>query len=540
MASLSQQLPKKQTPSSLGSRYFAVICLLGLLTALVWLLIEQGLLPSLGTSPQEAPSSHTTQTENAAPPVTPAQGPEASGTASSAETSPPAQAEAGQTPDAPEAASDRPEEPQEQQPPTGADAAPVAVISDNERAGAPGDAAAPTPPARQVQEPAPDRVSVYQMEKQRLMAQFSSETKRKLQRRATIRKPSSRLQTAVQRRSAAYELAILPQENLDPHWESLIIRLMVDGFAGKELVDTFSRLGPNSYSPAYMAAKITELYGVAGMGINRDEMPEPELPADYEAPIPDVTIASCLAFIKKYDTEFKDIKNRYGVPAHVIIGLLLIETRLGSDLGKDSALRALASMAATDTAAKLGSGRNSAQAKRIRLGTLEATLKEKSDWAYNEVRALVRYGNDTGADLCKIPGSIYGAMGICQFMPSNIAPFGVDGDGDGHVNMFSVVDAMYSVASYLEANGWRGARSADRKHAVIRSYNHDDYYASQVLAVADRLELGLKGKLSPASSALAGIGLAAPRVLDPSLRHLRRPPPSTHIKSLGSYRDIVK
>ena len=31
--------------------------------------------------------------------------------------------------------------------------------------------------------------------------------------------------------------------------------------------------------------------------------------------------------------------------------------------------------------------------------------------------------------LARIPGSIYGAIGICQFMPTNVLTYGVDGDG---------------------------------------------------------------------------------------------------------------
>lgn len=48
-----------------------------------------------------------------------------------------------------------------------------------------------------------------------------------------------------------------------------------------------------------------------------------------------------------------------------------------------------------------------------------------------------------------LPGSIYGAVGLCQFMPSNIAVYGADGNGDGRVDLFDTSDAIASLANYL-------------------------------------------------------------------------------------------
>jgi len=53
-------------------------------------------------------------------------------------------------------------------------------------------------------------------------------------------------------------------------------------------------------------------------------------------------------------------------------------------------------------------------------------------------------------------GSYAGAMGIPQFMPSSFRNFAVDGDGDGHRNLWkSWPDVFASVANYLQKHGWR-------------------------------------------------------------------------------------
>ena len=327
---------------------------------------------------------------------------------------------------------------------------------------------------------------------------------------------------------------------LDPAWKPLLTRLVADGFDAAEIEPLFVQLGPKSYSSAYMAAKITELYGVGGVGIRRRDSAAPILPDGYEQPLSEFNIGSCKAFMTQYAKELADIEAKHGVPARTIVGLLLVETGLGTDLGSDIALRSLAGMAATTTPQLLGSSGNSAQIARVRAASLASTLKVKSDWAYNEVKALLRYGKETGTDISKMPGSIYGAVGICQFMPSNIEPYGVDGDGDGKVDLFSVVDAMYSVGNYLEANGWRAAMSPQQQFMVIKTYNQDNIYAAQVLGASNQLALAIKGKVSDARSPLAGVGPVPASALDPSLRRARRVPVAARVKSLGSYESLLQ
>ena len=328
-----------------------------------------------------------------------------------------------------------------------------------------------------------------------------------------------------------------PMPLLDPAWRPLIDRLAGDGFDREKMEAMFTSLGPQSYSPAYMATKITELYGVGGIGINRSNGPAPELPENYEQPLSNVTIGSCLALIKKYSVELAAIEEKYGVPAKVIIAILLVETGLGLDLGSDTSLRALGSMAATTTPAMLGGRGNAGQASRVSPGALSATLKIKSNWAYNEVKALIKYGEQCGTDPARIPGSIYGAIGICQFMPSNLEPYGADGDNDGKVDVFSIVDAMSSVARYLEANGWRGAKSASQQFAVIMTYNQDGFYAGRVLGISNYLGRAIAGKVPAGNSALAGSPVPS-GALDPSLRRGRRG--GARIQSLGSYQGLLQ
>ena len=325
--------------------------------------------------------------------------------------------------------------------------------------------------------------------------------------------------------------------SIDPAWKPLIARLINDGFKQNTVLSVYASLGAKSYSPAFMAAKIHELYGVQGIGIRRGGKACALLPDNYTQPVSDTTLGSCIRFMKKYAPILDDIEKKHGVPADVIVGLLLIETGLGKDLGSNSAFRTLSSMALTSNATMLGSAGNGKQVSNIRAGALAATLRDKSNWAYKEVKALIKYSRKNNLDIATIPGSIYGAIGICQFMPSNIARFAKDGDKDGKVDVFNVVDAMYSVANYLESHGWRGARNDAARLSVIRTYNNDTSYAASVLGTSNQLALAQQGKMSHRRYAVASV--ERPRssqvFLDPSLKNLKPVPENAKVNSLASY-----
>jgi membrane-bound lytic murein transglycosylase B len=324
----------------------------------------------------------------------------------------------------------------------------------------------------------------------------------------------------------------------DPAFAPLMERLVADGFSRAYIEDIFARLGPRAYTPAYTGLKLQELFGIAGIGVNRNDAPKPEPPDGFEPPLPEVTVGDCLEFVKQQDAMLQAVEKKYGVGRSVLLSLMLVETAMGRDLGRDIALRATACMAQTTDAAQLAAAGNTRQARRINTARLADTLRLRSERAYGEVVALLRWCAATGLDAARIPGSIYGAVGLCQFMPSNIEPYGVDGDGDGKINLYTPADAAHSAARYLEAHGWRGAATDEQRRKVLTAYNDDGFYASFVLGSAKRMEQALAGKISPKSAALPGFGVPSAR-LNPSLRRLRPVPARAAVRSLGDYKSLL-
>ena len=99
-------------------------------------------------------------------------------------------------------------------------------------------------------------------------------------------------------------------------------------------------------------------------------------------------------------------------------------------------------------------------------------------------KALLSYCYANGIDPLEVKGSVYGAIGLCQFMPSNISLYAVDGNGDGIIDLFTVDDAVDSLSNYLRRNGWKSGLSLERQTRVLRSYNAMDIYAHTILALA--------------------------------------------------------
>jgi membrane-bound lytic murein transglycosylase B len=184
-----------------------------------------------------------------------------------------------------------------------------------------------------------------------------------------------------------------------------------------------------------------------------------------------------------------EAEKRFGVPGDVVVALLLVETKLGTNLGEDLAFGVLASMAACADLASIRPYLKTLGSSEERAAYAEASAREKAEWAYQELKALMLMAKAIGQNPLDIPGSIYGAVGICQFMPSNVLKYGVKADGRGQADPFDPRDAILSTANYLVGHGWKASLDYEGQKAVIYAYNHSDLYALAVMTVAEHLRL---------------------------------------------------
>jgi membrane-bound lytic murein transglycosylase B len=201
------------------------------------------------------------------------------------------------------------------------------------------------------------------------------------------------------------------------------------------------------------------------------------------------SLASARAYMEKRGEALARAEADYGVDKHVITAILLVESRFGKYIGKRSAFNTLSTMAALDDPdIRKKFWEYMSESHRISRKRFEKKADRKSGWAYRELKALLKYAAHEGLDPVAIKGSYAGAVGLPQFMPSNILKYGGDGDQDGVINLETHADAVASIAKYLKGHGWHPGLTRKKAKKVIYRYNHSTYYVNTILKIADLLK----------------------------------------------------
>ena len=201
-------------------------------------------------------------------------------------------------------------------------------------------------------------------------------------------------------------------------------------------------------------------------------------------------ISSAKNYMKTHQEALAFAEKTYGVDKEVITAIILVETKLGTYVGNKSVINTLATLSAmTDDKPRQTIWDNLPDNdRRMSREAFEKKADQKSKWAYRELKAFLTYTEKEDMDPTAIKGSYAGAMGISQFMPSNIAPYGKDGNGDGRVDLFVHADAISSVAGYLKNYGWKPGISREQAFKAVYHYNHSKYYVNTILEIADQLK----------------------------------------------------
>jgi membrane-bound lytic murein transglycosylase B len=266
-------------------------------------------------------------------------------------------------------------------------------------------------------------------------------------------------------------------------WEPVIERLVADGQDRTTLVRLFDGL---EYDPSIMARKVDSMV--------RKQFEPPKPPSQrtleqsaYRQFLTPQAIRQAVAFIREHQAVFTRAQREFGPPPELVTAIMLVETKLGSYLGEQNALEVLASLARSSDLTLIAPFMKTLGTAPERQAYAATATRDRAEWGYRELLALLRHTGANGHDASTLPGSIYGAIGICQFMPSNVASYGVDGNGDGKVDLFCPDDAIVSVANYLRGHGWHPNLTDEQTREVVYAYNHSDLYVLAVRTVADRI-----------------------------------------------------
>ena len=131
--------------------------------------------------------------------------------------------------------------------------------------------------------------------------------------------------------------------------------------------------------------------------------------------------------LKKYAAVFDKAERDYGVPGPVIAAFWALETDFGAVQGDFNTLNALV--------------------------TLAHDCRRPEIFRPQVIPLLTLI--DTGAYPANVTGAWAGEIGQTQMLPSDILTKGVDGDGDGRVDVKkSVPDVILTTAAKIKSRGW--------------------------------------------------------------------------------------
>jgi len=82
-------------------------------------------------------------------------------------------------------------------------------------------------------------------------------------------------------------------------------------------------------------------------------------------------------------------------------------------------------------------------------------------------------------------------VGQTQFLPANILRFGVDGDGNGSINLNSKADALASTARFLKGHGWKpgqGYQPGQPNFKAIQGWNAASVYQRAIALIGRKID----------------------------------------------------
>lgn len=144
--------------------------------------------------------------------------------------------------------------------------------------------------------------------------------------------------------------------------------------------------------------------------------------------INDKRIADGKKMRKTYPTLLSRVNVKYGVPPHIILAFWGLESNYGTFKARHQLTNAFFTL--------IYDGR-------------------RESFFMNQLIALMKIADKNKLDINNIHGSWAGAMGHFQFIPTTLAQYGTDGNGDRRIDIISsITDAMFSAGNYLNKLGW--------------------------------------------------------------------------------------
>ncbi len=159
---------------------------------------------------------------------------------------------------------------------------------------------------------------------------------------------------------------------------------------------------------------------------------------------------------------FASLESAYGVPAGILIAIHGMETGFGRTMGNTPVVDSIT--------------------------TVAYDCRRTGFFTPHAIAALRLV--DQGGLAANQRGAAHGEMGHTQFLPGNALRYGVDADGNGRVDLYSVADSLASTANFLRQKGWQPGQPYNEGTAnfrVLNEWNAATVYQQAIALSAERM-----------------------------------------------------
>ncbi len=159
---------------------------------------------------------------------------------------------------------------------------------------------------------------------------------------------------------------------------------------------------------------------------------------------------------------YASLERAYGVPAGILLAIHGMETGFGRTMGNTPVVDSIT--------------------------TVAYDCRRSAFFTPHAIAALILV--DRGGLAPNQRGAAHGEMGHTQFLPGNALRYGVDADGNGRVDLYSVTDSLASTANFLRQKGWQPGQPFGEGTAnfrVLNEWNAATVYQQAIALSAERM-----------------------------------------------------
>ncbi len=260
--------------------------------------------------------------------------------------------------------------------------------------------------------------------------------------------------------------------DLPPHYQALVDRLIKDGLDKEFLfplfLDARAEPIPNRLTISLMTREIPEIYAKF---------------LTFES------ILLAKSFLRQHRTILKEMERRFDVEKEIAVAILLVESRFGENIGKHRVIPTLASIAILNSAENLLKNYSTIWEANpeISYDWIENIANRRANWAYKELKHFLEVVRSEEIDPLEVYGSIAGALGMPQFIPSSYKAYAINKNSFKDW-LYDAEGAIFSIGNFLKSHGWQRGLTRSQQKKLLWNYNRSEPYGETILQIAHKLQ----------------------------------------------------